>query len=150
MTILLLCAAHGAVSLPTEAFRGVSHKGSGCSLQPLLHPLPVVAAPTKLCLAVERKSPSQLIFSQCEEHRAAQCRRNPSRCDTPAAGRWRLTMAQPGGCYHMNISMPLPVAHYSLVLHQHLISGPQHEEQVTVYKQTSLSWALYQGNHENK
>lgn len=71
MTILLLCAAHWAVSLPTEAFRGVSHKGSGCSLQPLLHPLPVVAAHTKLCLAVERKSPFQLIFSQCEEHRAA-------------------------------------------------------------------------------
>lgn len=43
--ILLLCAAHGDLSIPTEAFKGVSHKDSGWSLQALLHPFPVVAAP---------------------------------------------------------------------------------------------------------
>lgn len=83
---MLLCAAHGDVSLPIEAFRDSSHEDLGCSLQPLLHSLAMVAAPAKLCLPFGRieEAPSRAIFPK----RAGLAARSPRQVQTtPAKGR---------------------------------------------------------------
>lgn len=91
---MLLCAAHGDEPLPTEAFTGVSHEDGGCSLQPLLRPLPAVAAPAKLCLAAGRteEAPNKAILPKT----AGWAARSPRQVQaTPTKGRQRAEGTEP-------------------------------------------------------